>query len=157
MWTEWLSFVSSCLTGNSGFGGNQELEGQNPVNFWENDLEDKHRFCTRQVPGKGGLVDLVQILLFRTAQLCTGAKLISLSWLGRTDINNFCGKILKKGKALVQNFQVPMTVINVAVAVAEHSSPRSQWNSVVDSLCVPPPWSCSTALILSLSLARLWI
>lgn len=40
---------------------------------------------------------------------------------------------------------MPMTVINVAVAVAvaEHSSPRSQWNSVVDSLCVPPPWSCS--------------
>lgn len=58
----------------------QELEGQNPVNFWENYLEDKHRrFCTRRVPGKCGLVDLVQILLFRTAQLCTGAKLISLS------------------------------------------------------------------------------
>lgn len=62
-----------------GFGGSQELEGQNPVNFGENDLEDKHRkFCTRLVPGKGGLVDLVQILLFTTAQLCTSAKLISL-------------------------------------------------------------------------------
>lgn len=52
---------------NPGFGGSQELEGQNPVDFWENYFADKHRrFCTRQVPGKGGLVDLVQMLSFRT-------------------------------------------------------------------------------------------
>lgn len=68
-----------------GFGGSQELEGQNSVNFGGSDLEDKHRrFCTRLVPGKGGLVDLVQILLFTTAQLCICAKLISLPWAEQT-------------------------------------------------------------------------
>lgn len=62
-----------------GFAGSQELEGQNPGNLGENYSEDKNRrFCTRLVPGKGGLVDLVQILLFTAAQLCTSAKLILL-------------------------------------------------------------------------------
>lgn len=68
--------VVICLTESSGFGGSQELERQKKPCELLGKLF--RRFCTRQVPGKGGLIDLLQILLFTTAQLCTGAKLISL-------------------------------------------------------------------------------
>lgn len=66
-------------------------------------------------------------------------------------------KILKKkkGKALVQNFQVPMTVVDVPVAVAELSSAKSPWNSGDVPLCAPFLGLVqTTAQILSLGLAR---
>lgn len=73
-------------------------------------------------------------------------------------MNNFGDKILKKGKALVQNFQVPMTLGDVSVAVAEHSPARSHWSSVSVPLCAPLLGLVqTTAHILSLPLPGLWI
>lgn len=79
-------------------------------------------------------------------------------WAGQTWMNNFWGKILKKGKALVQNFQVPMTVGDVCVALAEHSPARSHWSFVSVPLRAPLLGLVqTTSHILSLPLPGLWI